>query len=330
MGTRGLSELKRVFQKKEEIADEISEDSTPLISLNGSGRQEGEKIVVGPASKESNVLARYSFMGRHTSLRLEGFKVSTHDEALNVLESVSGSLFLQIDLTHNVPLGLFKKRKLLRRLKRNLIRDKTLIFPSSSFDKAPLSLYFYARSAGGMPLLQFLAYYQTIEFYFPTFSRADALRKIRNLLKDPTFRRDRESDLARLLSTTRAGGQSGFGDERSQLRATILECIDPNELRGFLEMDAQAKDFFSSKAKGLTDHKLPISNPETDLRNDVADRIYDIRCKVVHTKSGAKEGELELLLPFSKEAGMLQYDIDLVQFIASKVLISASSTITNQ
>ena len=54
-----------------------------------------------------------------------------------------------------------------------------------------------------------------------------------------------------------------------------------------------------------------------------------IRCKVVHTKSGAKDGELELLLPFSKEAGMLQYDIDLLQFIARKVLIAASSAMTH-
>lgn len=328
VGARGLAELRRIIQRKDDPNTEAIEDSSPLISLSSDGEHGGKRIVVGPASEEAKILAKRGFIGRQTtSLRLEGFKVSTHDEALDVLESVSGSLFLQIDLTHDVPLSLFKTRRLSRRLRRSLIPDKTLVFPRSCYDSAPLSLYFYARTATGMPLLQFLAYYQTVEFYFPTFSHTDALRRIRNLLKDPTFRADRETDLARLLTSIRLSGQVGFGDERSQLRASIQECVDAGELRQFLEIDTQAKEFFSSKIKGLTDHKLPIANAEADLRNDVADRIYDIRCKVVHTKSGAKDGELELLLPFSKEAGMLQYDIDLIQFIARKVLIAASSPI---
>jgi hypothetical protein len=332
VGLRGLNDLKRLFQKQDETAAETAEDASPLFSLSNPGEVGDKKVVVGPASEEAKILFKrgFGFLARQPiSLRLEGFKIATHDEALDVLERVSGSLFLQIDLIYDFPLALIKTRRYARRVRRNIRLDKALEFPKSSYDNAPMSLYFYARAATSMPLLQFLAYYQTIEFYFPTFSQADALRRIQNLLKDPTFRSDRETDLTRLLTATRTGGQSGYGDERSQLRATVQECVDANELRHFLETDSQVKDFFSSKAKGLTDHKLPIANPDADLRNDVADRIYDIRCKVVHTKSGAKEGELELLLPFSKEAGMLQYDIDLLQFIARKVLIAASSTIAH-
>jgi hypothetical protein len=38
-----------------------------------------------------------------------------------------------------------------------------------------------------MPLLQFLAFYQVIEFYFPTYSQAEAHRKLKAILKDPPF-----------------------------------------------------------------------------------------------------------------------------------------------
>ncbi len=38
-----------------------------------------------------------------------------------------------------------------------------------------------------MPLLQFLAYYQSIEYYFPMYSGREAQEKIKNLVKDPSF-----------------------------------------------------------------------------------------------------------------------------------------------
>lgn len=201
-----------------------------------------------------------------------------------------------------------------------------LQFPTQEYDEVPMSLYWYARSARGMPLLQFLAYYQTIEFYFPTYYQVEASRKIRRLLKDPTFRADRDADIGRVLSSLTTG-RGTMGDERSMIRATFGECIDPDELRAFLLSNDDKKEFFSSKTKGLTSAKLPLANPATDLRNNVADRIYEIRCKIVHTKSDTREGEIKLLLPFSKEADQLYYDIDLVQYLAQQVLITASTAL---
>ena len=201
-----------------------------------------------------------------------------------------------------------------------------LVFPSQEFDEAPMSLYWYARSAQGMPLLQFLAYYQVMEFYFPTYFQAEARRKIRLILKSPVFRADRDADIGRVLSAL-SSKRGSIGDERSMLRATLQECIDPGELRTFLSSNKMKLKFFSSKAKGLTTHKLPLVNSVADLRNDVADRLYDIRCKIVHTKNDVREGEVELLLPFSKEAEQLYYDIDLIRYLSRQVLITASSAL---
>lgn len=178
-----------------------------------------------------------------------------------------------------------------------------------------------------MPLLQFLAYYQVIEFYFPTYSQIEARKKIRSILKNPTFRPDRDADIGNILTAISSGSGKGFGDERSQLRATFQECVDPKELRAFLIDNEEKKSFFSSKSKVLTSFNIPIANPSADLRNYVADRIYDIRCKIVHTKGDSLDGEIERILPFSKEAESLNFDIELVQFLSQKLLIAASSPI---
>ena len=174
--------------------------------------------------------------------------------------------------------------------------------------------------------MAFLDYYQVIEFYFPTYFQAEAKRTIRRILKSPVFRADRDADIGRVLSALSSKGGS-IGDERSMLRATLQECVEPGDLRTFLSSNKRKQEFFSSKTKRLTSNKLPLANLTADLRNDVADRLYDIRCKIVHTKNDTREGDVELLLPFSREAEQLYYDIDLIRYLASQVLITASSTL---
>lgn len=91
--------------------------------------------------------------------------------------------------------------------------------------------------------------------------------------------------------------------------------------------DEQRQEFLSARAKRLTEHKIPVANANADLRNDVADRLYDIRCKIVHTKSDNRNGDTELLLPFSKEAEQLHYDIELIEYLAQRTLIASSGSL---
>ncbi len=266
-------------------------------------------------------------MRQRLTLKLTGCNVARHDHALSLLKKVAGSTFFQIDRLSDIPLVLERERRPSfgagrPRKKVNLSSD--LQYPKTEFDDAPLSLYWYARSASGMPLLQFLAFYQVIEFYFPIYSQAEAQRKLKAMLKDPAFRGDRDADIGKLLSAIKISRSGGYGDERSQLRAALLECVDPDLLRGFLEAVPDRREFYLAKAKSQPFHKIPLANIAADLRADVAERIYDIRCKIVHTKNDSSDGEFELLLPFSTEAEQLSFDIELAQYIAQSVLIAGS------
>lgn len=281
-------------------------------------------IELGEPSQELRALV--SFPPR-LSIKIRRDGLRQHDQASELLVKSADALFFQVDLLTGAPLSLTRDRSLQarRRPRHRRVSDSTFSFPTHEYDRAPISLYWYARSAIGMPLLQFLAYYQVIEYYFPTYSQAEARRRIKAIIKDPLFRGERDADLGRLLTAIHVSRSGAFGDERSQLKATLNECIDAEALREFLTSDSERKEFLSSKARGLVEHKLPIANATADLRSDVAERIYEIRCKIVHTKTDARNGEFELLLPFSKEAEQLTYDIELVQYVAQKVLVAAST-----
>ncbi|MBU7574508.1 MAG: hypothetical protein KAF64_14220 [Hydrogenophaga sp.] len=321
----GASSSRSLLSRLLKVPPGVSADHNAATGLELLSPDQKTSLAISEPSAELSKLVRGPSPRLSISLTADG--ITQHDKALEHLRRVSDALFFQIDLLHDVTFTLVRERRSLARRRRSTRAEQPpdIAFPVHEYDSAPISLYWYARSAIGMPLLQYLAYYQVIEYYFPTYSQADARRKLKAVLKDPGFRGDRDADLGRLLSAIHVSRSGAFGDERSQLRATLLECIDAEAVRQFITADSVRSDFLSSKVRGLCDHKIPIASPTADLRADVAERIYEIRCKIVHTKTDAKNSEFELLLPFSKEAEQLAHDIELVQFVAQQVLIAAST-----
>jgi hypothetical protein len=278
-------------------------------------------IRIGPASDSFCALARVPSL---LTLSLSGCSIGSHDEAHRLLTRTADALFFQIDMMTGIPVHLERERRR-RHPRRNRPRpdlSTALEYPRNEYDEAPASLYWYGRSASGMPLLQFLAFYQVVEFYFPVYAEAEAKRKLMAILKGPTFRGDREADIGRLLTVIQGSRTGSLGSELQQLKSTVNECVDHQDLREFFFSDEDRRTFYASKQKY---HKIPISNPDPnfDLRADAAARIYDIRCGIVHTKNNSSD-DVHLLLPFSKEADDLAHDIGLMEFVAKSVLIAAS------
>tara|TARA_R110000850_G_scaffold3709_4_gene17335 strand:- start:3005 stop:4120 length:1116 start_codon:yes stop_codon:yes gene_type:complete len=233
-----------------------------ILEENHLGRT--VKIEISEVTDIMLILAKAPFSRNGTlSIKISGVNISQHNQSLEILRKLSDSLFFQLDLKDGLALSLVRDRRNTKRPISGRIRRRKqperveLEFPKIELDEGPSSLYWYGRGAMGMPLLQFLAFYQVIEYYYPTYSQEEVKRRIRSILKDPTFRTDRDGDIGKVL-TALSGHGRGFGDERSQLRATINACVDANDLRDFLQENDERIEFFSAKQKGLTNHKLSI------------------------------------------------------------------------
>ncbi|SDU56518.1 hypothetical protein SAMN04489801_4481 [Pseudomonas mandelii] len=321
----GQNPIGDVFKKIFGCSIRDARRTKPVLKVFQS-EKDGPRVVIGHPSDLCKILTGHGTVST-LSLKISNIKIAHHDETLERLNNIAGALLFQLDLESGVPLVLKRQRepREYRRLAK-VEKLPDLKFPTSEFESAPLSLYWYGRSAVGMPLLQFLAFYQVIEFYYPRYAEYEAHRKLKAVLKHPTFRGDRDSDVAKLLNVISVSRSGAFGDERSQLRATLDECLHNDELRRFLLENPEREQFYSNKAKSAY-HKVSLAGDEAELRADVARRIYDIRCKIVHTKSDTRDVEVELLLPYSKEADQLKHEIELVQFVAQQVLIAGSMPI---
>jgi len=259
-------------------------------------------------------------------MRIEGIGITEHDKAVALLEDLSNSLFMQIDFRFDSALAIGRGRAFPRRLSsapRKLDQDDQLMFPNFSYEKSPSSLYWYGRSATSMPLLQFLAFYQCIEFFFPQYSRQTTIAKIKNVLKDPAFDGSKDSCVNTILNATVEGRRGLLLDERKQLGATLKNCVDSTALMDFFVESEDRKSYYTKDYQKISDKKISLTD-EALIVEQTTERVYDIRCKVVHTKNlDGGDGD-EMILPFSKEAELLMDDVELLKFLARKVLIASS------
>lgn len=296
--------------------------------------QEGLRIIIGTSSLDFSILQTFQrefffSFGRirnRVTIRIEGKELKNHTEALDYLLKVANSVLFQIDLATDIPLHLVMDRQIIKGIKQRKSKLGKVNFqpPRYEYNKEPLALYWYARTSTNMPLLQYLAFYQVLEFFFPLYSFTEAQQRIKNLLKSPSFDTTKDTDIAQLINIIKisAKGKS-IGDEKNQIKATLQHIVDNNSLFGFLSENEERRDFFDQqkKAKGLSKQKISFSSVDNDIRIDVALRIYEIRCRIVHSKD---EDEAELVLPYSSEIKNLKYDLELVEFLARKAIIAGA------
>ena len=291
-------------------------------------------IYIGTSSLDFSILQSfqreyYSRFGRirnRLTIKIVGKEFKTQLEATEFLIKISNSVLFQIDLALNLPLHIIMDRKILRDMKIRTLKKDIPNFqpPKYEYDKEPLALYWYARTSVNMPLLQFLAFYQVMEFYFPLYSFTEAKNRIKLFVKDPLFDFTKDTDIAHIINIikTSAKGKS-IGDEKSQIKATLQHIIDNETLTNFFTENIDRKDFFDQqkKSKSVSKQKINFNSIDNDIRIETALRIYEIRCKIVHTK---EEDEAELILPYSSDIKNLKNDIELIEFLARRAIIASA------
>lgn len=296
-------EVKHQFANENPIIIMISQPTNTMLVLAGRELDEGSGLTI----------------------KIRGLKISNNQEATTILEKLANSLFFEIRNTRGLPLMLemYREPWVFPRLviSTRKAEKSPIVFPRYQYDVEPLNLYWYATSAYEMPLLQFLAYYQVLEFYFQIYSGKEIQVELTNILKDPQFNPDHHLDIGKVISTVQGKLGRGYGDERAQLRATIKGCVQNKEVRELMESD-NIKKHFNVDYKKLSPVKVSVENKELDLREQLAERLYDIRCKIVHTKADERVGER--ILPFTKEETLLMAEVNIIEFIARKALIAGS------
>ena len=326
--------LLRRFKDLLEVVATNNDADEEEVSYSFPSPQEDIKIFIGTSSIDFSILQNFqrelfSLSGRirkRITFRVEGKELKSHIEALDFLLKIANTVLFQIDLALNVPIHLVMDRQIMREMKMRKHKFDRPEFqpPKYEYDKEPLALYWYARTSTNMPLLQFLSFYQVMEFYFPLYSFTEARQRIKNFVKNPLFDITKDTDISQIINIIKVSAKGKvIGDEKSQIKATLQHIVDKDSLLSFYNENEDRKDFFDQqkRIKGLSKQKINFNSTDTDIRLETALRVYEIRCKIVHTK---EEDDSELILPYSSEIKNLKHDLELVEFLAKQAIIAGA------
>ncbi|MFC9473072.1 hypothetical protein ACFTS5_12895 [Nocardia sp. NPDC056952] len=241
------------------------------------------------------------------------------EHAVQLLSGLARDFLFDLDVVHNLGAGLLT----LQQTRAENIEVEPSVsearFPNISYARQAHALYWYAMGATRFPLSQFLAYYQILEFYFSSFNRENVIQNIRRHMKNPSFAANNTAEINRLIDLTR-DAHRGVRGERAQLLIALHACIGESSLRQILEQKSVKDELCAKKQKLKGVAALRLGEGD-DIFEQVASRIYSIRCRIVHTKEGADGTEFDLLLPNDDESGNLGADIQLVRALAQHAMI---------
>lgn len=236
-----------------ELDKEAFEDGVDRVRLTAENwrlavEQDGVCIEISPASAEFAIL----FQGGVT-IKVDGVITSNHEASLEAVERYATTMLFDLDVVYGVQMQLAKRRRTNRR-RRFERPDHPPKFPLNRYAEQALELYQYGRSSAGLPLLEYLAYYQSVEYFFPFFAKEQTIQSVRSQLLHPGFDARNDASLSRLINLAAPAAKGGMA-EREQLRATIRACMDEVDLRDFIESLPEYTDHFCSskqKIKGVS------------------------------------------------------------------------------
>lgn len=329
-----LRKLSNLYEACEQLTDERGNRIPKSILLYDN---QVVRVTVGYSSREFAFLSRYK-EGRHISineiterfpitLKIENINCTTESNARELLEKISNAVLYQIDYTANIPITL-APRRLSRKERGNRIRKERKTnnsLPSINlnyeYDKVPMALYWLAKTNTNSPIFMYFALYQVLEYYFPIYSSVEIKTRARNLIKDPKFNINSDADMMRLLSIMSSNNVNSLGDEREQLDNVLHHVISGEEIIDFIKEKGHLEQYYSNNEyKKLSGQKLRLGD-KTGIINDLAIRIYDIRCSIVHNKASEITKKI---LPMTKEETLLRNEIEVLELMVQKVIIANS------
>ncbi len=283
-----------------------------------------------PALSLSRTNNRVDFYSDHVPPGLSLFFDKSIVEGLDTraatarFKEVVDSVLFELDLKFNLALDVarFRDSRTLGPV-RPIDYSASPQVPALRYSPEAAALYRYARSSGAMPLLSYLAFYQVLEHFFPAYYEQAILTRLRQATMDPLFDPHNNSHLSKLVQIS-AG--RGAGSERDQLKATLRYCVAVDEVESFLGESVERSTFLADKNALSAVRAISPRDANFALTDQIAERVYQIRCRIVHSKDGGNAvNSAPMLLPFSTEANKLGYDIQLIRFLAQKVLIASAS-----
>ncbi|MBB5477650.1 hypothetical protein [Micromonospora parathelypteridis] len=247
--------------------------------------------------------------------------------ALHVAEELARSLLFEAAASLRTSTSLIPRRERGSYHARIASRLATLRFPVARFNDQAAALFQLASDHFNQTVLnRYILYYQSVEYYLPLHDRKAAIQQIRRTLHSPLFSLSEDEDVLSLIGIL---GRQSSKSERDSFVDLVADSVGSDRIMNWLtQLERSVPEHFTKR--GPIKHVTTLSSKDTsrDIVKQVANRIYDVRCRIVHSKAGGGKEGIEAIFPGDREANALQPDLELLRVVAIEVISGFGSPLT--
>lgn len=181
--------------------------------------------------------------------------------------------------------------------------------------------FFQLGVSTDVPELQFLAYYQVLEYFFVTVSDDVLYQKLRNRIQEPGFIPDPQR-LDRVVQDVL--GHTREADETKMLRNVLDRFVPEDDVINFIQdyEDYVRQPHYTAR-RTLFGEAVEVPLKSGHVHGNVAKTIKSVRNALVHSSDRHERNPRHV--PFSDTGAIVAAEIPLIRFLAERVLISTAN-----
>lgn len=275
-------------------------------------------------SKPSDI-REYLYMP--STIRVYNIPETSTEMALERSSAVIEACLFELAYLKHIPLGLTDEWPIRRRDPRAMpfefsesVRGNQLPIPAANFNTDIIRFYQLGMSSD-VPVLQFLAFYQVLEYFFITISEEQLYNKLTRRLNDPKFETTSRY-LDRLIQDVHNHNRST--DETEMLKRVLYKFVDETELIEFIQAyEHYLGDKLYTKRRNLFGEEVEVKLTQGHVMGNVAKTVKAVRNALVHSSDRYERSARHI--PFSESTEVVKREIPLVKFLAERVIIASAT-----
>ncbi len=279
--------------------------------------------------KTSTLISIKEGLVKPFTIKVFNINAVSDNEALEISDSIINKCLFELAYNKGLVFGISRrwtntKERKIETFMRPEWTNRN-IFPLSKIGYNPdLIKYYLLAMSTNNPILQFLAFYQVLEYFFVKVSDEELYEKLSRILKDPNFRA-KEKYLNKLVITINNFNQKT--DETAILKLVLKKYIDEEE---FIKFIKQYENYI--KEKILTKTRTRFSDTAFNVKlikghalNNTAIIIKEVRNALVHSSDRIERQQR--YIPFSEKTEIVWELVPIVKYLAEKVIIATAEVL---
>jgi hypothetical protein len=239
---------------------------------------------------------------------------------LDTFEKLYDSFIFSLGYNINMPVLEFRHLKEDIDYNPRLKLDEIEI-PKRSYIKELIYYYQQALSADNS-LLEYLSFYQILEYFYSIVAREDLIRNVKDKLSHPNFSHTNDESILQLIDII---SKCKFEEPRA-LILVLKRYLKLDELKNDLINYCKNENYFDYYIKNkinFADAEPIKENNNKIIMDTLSNRIYNVRNALIHSK----EGEKRRYVPFSENENELRKELPLIRLVAEQIIINSSKNI---